>query len=192
MKNGKHLLLLAVFILFGGLISACGEDIETNMSEQMGDFSFITQDEEPLGLDDLKGDWWVTYLSYTNCRTVCPQTTANMVDVQNQLKEDGLQPQIISFNVDPDNDAPKDLKNYADEYNVDLDSWDFLTGYDFDTIKRLSENTFKAVLDKGAVDQMSHSYMFYLVNPDGEIVKKYDGMSPDQVEVLVDDLKSVL
>lgn len=42
------------------------------MSDQMENFSFIIQDEESLELEDLRGDWWMTYMSYTNCRTVCP------------------------------------------------------------------------------------------------------------------------
>lgn len=75
---------------------------------------------------------------------------------------------------------------------MDLDSWDFVTGYDFNTIKKLYENTFLAILDTGAVNQKFYSYMFYLVNPNGEIVKKYDSMSLDQVDVLVDNLKSIL
>lgn len=71
-KKRKHLLLLILFIIFDVLISACEEDIETNMSDQMENFSFIIQDEESLELEDLRGDWWMTYMSYTNCRAVCP------------------------------------------------------------------------------------------------------------------------
>lgn len=192
MKNGKHILFISAFILFVVFLTACGKDIETNMSSQMTDFSFTTQDNTSLSLDDLKGDWWVTYFSYTDCRTVCPRTTANMVNVQKELKASGLQPQIVSFNVDPDNDKPDDLLAYAEEYDVDLASWDFLTGYEFETIQDLSEQSFQAVLESGAIDQRAHSYMFYLINPKGEVVKKYDGMSQNELDILVEDLKTVL
>ena|SRR5699024_2303933 len=191
MKNKKRISLIA-FILFGLLLSACEKDIDANMSKEMQDFSFITQDNETLNLDDLKGEWWITYFSYTDCRTVCPRTTSNMVDIQSQLKKDGLEPPIISFNVNPEKDGPEELRKYAEENNVDLDTWDFLTGYDFETIQNLSEQSFLAVLEKGAAEQMSHSYMFYLVNPKGEVVKKYDGMSTDEHKVLIEDLKTVL
>ena len=191
MKNKKHIFLIA-FILFGLLLSACEKDIDANMSKEMQDFSFITQDNETLNLDDLKGEWWITYFSYTDCRTVCPRTTSNMVDIQSQLKKDELAPPIISFNVNPEKDGPEELRKYAEENNVDLDTWDFLTGYDFETIQNLSEQSFLAVLEKGAAEQMSHSYMFYLVNPKGEVVKKYDGMSTDEHKVLIEDLKTVL
>lgn len=192
MNIGRRSLLVIVLIFLGIISTACAEKIDTNMSEQMPDFEFTTQDEETVSLEDLKGDWWITYMSYTDCRTVCPQTTANMAGIQADLAENGLTPQIISFSVDPDNDTPEALRQYADDYGVDLDTWDFLTGYDFDTIQKISEETFSAVLSKGAVEQMSHSYMFYLVNPKGEIVKKYDGMATEGPAELIDDIKTVL
>ena len=192
MKKQTHRLLISGLLLLVILLSACGSEIESNMSEEMVDFSFINQDEEPIALADLKGEWWISYFSYTKCRTVCPRTTANMVNVQNELKEAGLTPQIISFNADPDDDRPEDLRLYAEENDVDLTSWDFLTGYDFETIQSLSEKSFNAVLESGAADQMAHSYMFYLINPQGEVVKKYDGMSKNELDVLIEDVKTVL
>ncbi len=144
----------------------------------MLDFEFASQDQETVSREDLKGEWWITYMSYTNCRTVCPQTTANMVGIQAELEESGLHPRIISFSVDPDHDTPDELQQYADDYGANLYIWDFLTGYDFETIQEISEETFRAVLNQGAVDQMSHSYMFYLVNPKGEVVRQVVRSSP--------------
>ena len=48
------------------------------------------------------------------------------------------------------------------------------------------------MLSEGAADQRAHSYYFYLINPDGEMVKKYDGLSVDEVDVLTEDLKKVM
>lgn len=193
MKIERRFLFPILFILpLIMILSACGEGIETNMSEPMVDFEFMTQDEETRSLNELKGDWWITYMSYTSCKTVCPRTTANMVSIQEALKEDDLFPQIVSFSIDPENDQPEVLKEYAEGYRADLDSWDFLTGYDFETIQEISEETFRAALEKGAVDQISHSYLVYLVNPDGEVVKQYDGMSSEDLEELMDDVRKVL
>lgn len=193
MKINRRSMFLTLFLVsFGLILHACGSDIDTNMSEAMVDFDFINQDEDKLSLDDLKGDWWIAYLSYTGCKTICPRTTANISSVQETLKEEDLHPHIISFSIDPENDQPEALREYAHDFGVDLSSWDFLTGYDFDTIQEISKNTFHAALEKGAVDQISHSYMFYLVNPNGEIVKKYDGMSSEALEELIDDMRKVL
>src|SRR5690625_6350501 len=77
---------------------------------------------------------------YTNCTIVCPTTTPNMVSVQNELKNDGLTPQIISFSIDPSFDTPEVLKDYADDFGADLDHWSFLTGNEFKDIQKLSED----------------------------------------------------
>lgn len=186
MKTG---LILFAAILF---LSACSKkQIEPNMSEKIPNFDFTTQDNEPLSLEDLTGDWWIAYFSYTHCTTVCPRTTANMVGIQEELKQDGLTPKIISFGIDPENDTPEILKAYAKDYGADLNTMSFLTGYDFETIQDLSVNTFHAALEKGALDQKSHSYYFYLINPEGEIVKSYDGMSERENGLLVEDIKMV-
>src|SRR5699024_7762051 len=110
MKAVGRSLFSIVLISLGMLLSACGDSIDTNMSESMADFNFTTQHEEKLSLNDLKGDWWITYMSYTECRTVCPRTTSNMVAIQDELKKDDLHPHIVSFNVDPENDGPENLR----------------------------------------------------------------------------------
>ncbi|WP_432352006.1 SCO family protein [Sporosarcina sp. A2] len=188
--NVKKAVIYFAAILF---LSACSsKHIETNMSEVIPNFSYTSQDDKPFGLQDTKGEWWIAYFSYTHCTTVCPRTTANMVGIQSELNNEGYTPQIVSFGIDPDNDTPEVLRNYAKDYGADLNSFTFLTGYDFETVRDLSINTFRAVLEKGALDQRSHSYYFYLINPDGEIVKKYNGMSEIDNDLLIADVKTVL
>lgn len=188
MKIGKILFLFGLIIF----LSACGDKIDTNMSEEVADFEFTTQDNEKFGLEDLEDEWWIAYFMYTNCMLVCPTTTTNMLELQKELQGSNIQ--IVSFTVDPDYDTPEVLKKYAEENRVDLDNWTFLTGYDYDTIKKLSEGSFKAVLENGGPDEMelSHTYNFFLINPDAKIIKKYNGMSMDEVDVLIEDAKTVL
>src|SRR5690625_1787482 len=101
-------------------LAGCGGDvIEENMSGHLPDFEFTTQDNEPLGLNDLEGNWWIADFMYTNCRSVCPMMTANMLQVQSQLNEENIDVTIVSFSVDPDYDTPEILKEYANEYQVD-------------------------------------------------------------------------
>lgn len=187
MKIKLFLFILIIFFLVG-----CGNKIDSNMSATMGDFEFITQDEQTLSLEDLKGKWWIANFMYTNCRTICPRTTAHLADVQKKLQIDGLNPHIVSFSVDPSHDTPEVLSEYANEYDADLNSWNFLTGYNFETIQTLSESSFRSALKEGAVGQRSHGYGFYLINPDGEIIKKYDGMSSEELDILIEDVKRIL
>lgn len=189
MKYIKMFALLLVLFL-----AACGgEDIETNMSEEVGDFSFTTQDEETLSNEDLEGEWWVADFVFTNCTTVCLPMTSNMSILQDKIQDEDLDTKLVSFSVDPDHDSPEVLREYADEYDADLDNWTFLTGYDFDTIKELSIKSFKSMLQEAPPgdDQVTHGTSFYLVNPDGEIIKSYDGTDQSNMDEIVEDLKAV-
>lgn len=183
---------LSLIVLFVALVACEKYPIETNMDSQMTDFSFISQNEQTISNEDLIGEWSVAYFLYTNCRTVCPRTTSHLADIQQKLNELDLYPRIIAFTVDPDYDTPKVLQKYAAQYNVNLDSWDFLTGYSFHYIQQFSEDVFKASLVKGAEGQRSHSYLLYLIDPEGKIIKSYDGMGKKATNELFEDLKHVM
>ena len=176
------------------LLAACGEEIEPNMEGEVADFSFTTQANETLSLDDLKGEWWIADFIFTNCTTVCLPMTTNMADLQSKLKEEDLNVQLVSFSVDPDYDSPEVLTEYAKEYDADFSNWSFLTGYDFETIKELSMNSFRSVVEQAAPgdDQVTHGTSFFLVNPDGEIIKRYSGVDNNEMDLIVEDLKLVL
>lgn len=174
------------------VLSACSDElpIETNMKETVADFSFTNQDEENVSRDDLAGEWWVADFIFTNCETVCIPMTSNMVGLQNDLEEKDIPMQIVSFSVDPDYDSPDVLKEYANEYDANLDNWDFLTGYDFETIRKLSIKSFRAPLKEPAYgsDQVTHDVRFFLVDPEGNIVKGYKGIEKETINTLLDDI----
>ncbi|GAA0308333.1 protein SCO1/2 [Gracilibacillus halotolerans] len=190
MRRGLHILALTL-ILF---LVACGEDIDTNMSRDVSDFSFTTQDNETLSSDDLKGKWWIADFIFTNCTTVCLPMTANMSKLQERMKDENLDAHLISFSVDPEYDTPEVLTDYAENYQADLDNWTFLTGYDFQTIKDLSIKSFQSALAEppAGSDQVMHGTRFFLVNPEGKVIKNYNGIQAESVEEIITDLQTVL
>lgn len=184
--------IVSLAIVFIIVIQGCAPKlpIETNVKEKVADFSFINQDEQPIGLDDLKGNWWIADFIFTNCTTACLPMSANMSMLQERISEEGLAVQLISFSVDPDFDSPEVLQEYGEQYGADFSRWNFLTGYDFNTIKQLSVKSFRAFLqapDDGS-DQFTHDTRFFLVDPDGNIVKGYNGLESVSVEEIMDDL----
>lgn len=177
------------------LLSACGQqEIDSNISEKVQDFEFTTQDNETLSLHDLEGKWWIADFIFTNCTTVCLPMTSNMKKLQDKIKEEGLEAELVSFTVDPDYDSPEVLKEYAIEYDADLSNWTFLTGYDFETIKEISISSFKQMLQEPAPgdDQVIHGTRFFLIDPEGTIVKFYSGIEAESIEEIMEDLKTVL
>ncbi|GAB3068357.1 SCO family protein [Virgibacillus ainsalahensis] len=185
-----HLLLFGLaFFLVG-----CSEDIETNMSEEVADFEFTTQDNETLSLNDLEGEWWVADFIFTNCTTVCLPMTSNMTELQSRMKEENINAQLVSFSVDPSYDTPEVLKEYANSYQADLSNWSFLTGYDFETIKELSITSFRQLVveAQSGSDQVTHGTSFFLVNPEGKVIKQYDGVDSDSIDIMIEDLNTVM
>src|SRR5699024_2089937 len=83
------------------------------------------------------GDWWIADFVFTNCTTVCLPMTSNMTALQNKMDDQDVSVQLVSFSVDPDYDTPEVLKEYGESYEADFDTWDFLTEYKVETIKRL-------------------------------------------------------
>ncbi|MBO1001583.1 SCO family protein [Pseudogracilibacillus auburnensis] len=177
------------------ILAACGGNkVETTMSEEVMDFEATTQAGDTLTRDDLKGEYWVADFIFTNCTTVCLPMTRNMKILQDKMQEAGIENvQLVSFSVDPDRDTPEVLTEYANEYGADLENWTFLTGYDFDSIKELSIKSFKSLVAEPPEgdDQVMHGTSFFLVNPEGEVIKNYTGIEMDAMDEIVSDLKNL-
>ena len=194
MKNTSFNINLIIFTLTLTLVACSNGKIESNISATVADFEFTDQHNETFSSEQLKGDWWIAYFFYTNCKMVCPQTTANIVNVQATLRDAGMTPPIIGFSVDPDFDTPAVLQDFAAIYDANFENMIFLTGYDFDKIKELSNKSFKTVLDGGGPEDhvYAHSTSFFLINPKGEVIKRYDGLSKLDYENLIADAKKVM
>lgn len=193
MKKHQILILLTGLLL---LLAACSDPykaIEPNMDEEVADFTFTTQDNKSFSLEDLSGKWWIADFIFTNCTSVCLPMTTNMSTLQDKLKKENIDVQLVSFSVDPDYDQPDVLKDYAAIYDADLSNWTFLTGYDFQTIRELSIKSFRSLVQapKGKDDQVMHGTGFMLVTPEGKIIKSYDGVSPAEIDDIVEDLKTL-
>ncbi|RLL45175.1 SCO family protein [Oceanobacillus piezotolerans] len=187
-------LKLFIFISVLLILAACGGySIDTNMSEEVADFEFTTQDNETLSLSDLEGEWWIADFIFTNCTTVCLPMTANMANLQERFEKENIEAKLVSFSVDPDYDTPEVLKSYGESYGADFSNWSFLTGYDFESIKELSIKSFKNLVQEPpeGSDQVTHGTSFFLVSPEGEVIKNYSGTQKADLDNIINDLKQL-
>ncbi|QHJ69460.1 redoxin domain-containing protein [Planococcus halotolerans] len=191
LQKGRVLLLktkwFTLLIMVSLFLAGCGQEIKDPVSWEVEDFTFTNQDNEEVSLADLQGEVWLADFVFTNCTTVCLPMMANMTELQDQLKQEGLDVRIVSFSVDPTVDTPEVLKSYAENYGADLSSWDLLTGYSPEKIDAFAMKSFQSVARKPAnEDQVVHGTSFYLVDQEGVVRKFYDGINPPTEEIISD------
>ncbi|RPF52288.1 SCO family protein [Aquisalibacillus elongatus] len=188
--------LIFSFLLLSFILVACGssedgKEYKPEFDNEVEGFSFTNQDGETVSLDDVKGDYWIANLIFTNCNTVCPPMTSNMAQLQGMLDEEGIDTRLVSFSVDPTIDDPEDLKEFGEKHGAEFDNWDFLTGYSQKDIESFASNSFQALVTKvDGEDQVTHDTSFMLISPDGEMINRFKGTQMDEVEKIVDYLKA--
>jgi protein SCO1 len=90
----------------------------------------VTQHGQSLRLYDdvLKGKITIISFIYTTCPDICPVVTARLQQLEERLGNIvGRDIFFVSISVDPLNDTPQKLKEYAEAFGVGP-SWLFLTG----------------------------------------------------------------
>ncbi|WP_442950958.1 SCO family protein [Paenibacillus sp. GSMTC-2017] len=189
MKKAVLTIIISVIMI---VTSACGNSKPNQLNLPVSEFEFTNQDEQTVSLEDLKGKVWITDLIFTYCETVCPTMTMNMAELQKQLKAAEVDAEIISFSVDPERDTPAALKSYLGKFGADFTNWNALTGYSYEEIKSFVLQSFKVPIAKdGASDQIIHGTYFYLVDQNGTVVAKYDGMEDTPFEKIINDVKAL-
>jgi len=144
--------------------------------------------------ETMLGRVWVAQFFFSQCKGICPMTTARMKDVYDRVAgwESADQVVLLSFSVDPANDTPEVLQKYAVQAGADPQRWRFITG-EKQALWSLSIDGFKLpVADAPENDVMPiiHSQKMALVDREGRIRGYYDPLAPDgRTELLLDLLK---
>lgn len=184
--------LIVVTMLF--IIAGCGNSttIKDPLNVEIQSFQFTNQDGESISLDDLKDQVWVADFIFTNCDTVCPPMTAHMKELQTRVEAEELDVRMVSFSVDPEVDTPEKLKEFAANYEISFESWDFLTGYDQKEIEDFAMKSFKTIVQKPEnSDQVIHVSNFYLIDKNGVIMKDYSGVTDTPYDQIIEDIKTL-
>lgn len=174
------------------MLTACGSNgVPDAKNWDMEDFSYVNQDGKPFSKENLKGKVWVADFIFTNCEDVCLPMTANMVKLQQKLKDEGISDvEFVSFSVDPEVDKPEVLKEFGDQFNVDYTNWNFLTGYSQDDIEAFAMDNFKTIVQKpDNEDQVIHQTSFYLMDQDGKIIRDYTGLQGIPFDEMIKHIK---
>ncbi|MFC4078394.1 SCO family protein [Salinithrix halophila] len=202
----RGVLLVAVVLLLAGTAAGCGapqkeesagdqkQEKRQPLNWKVPEYEFTDQDGKPFGSKDLKGQPYLVDMVFTRCPDVCPPMTANMVQLQKKMKVEGAEVDIVSFSVDPHHDTPKVLKRFAKNHHADLTRWHLLTGYREKEIKKLAYKGFKSEVQKrkpqskGDPLTINHPVSFFLVDGEGKVYERYNGLDPEE-EKIIEDIK---
>ncbi len=188
MKRLVVLLLLASALLF----AACSRRQEPKPLYPVSEFSLTDQTGARFGSAELRGKTWVAAFFFTRCPTICPKIMRRMKAVGDEAKSRGLELELVSISVDPENDSPAVLAEYARKNGYERASWHFLTG-DYEQIKKTAVDGFKQALegkaDPAAPDYgILHGSHLVLVDKAGQIRGYYRTSDDAEMKRLVDDL----
>jgi protein SCO1/2 len=157
---------------------------------QAPDFTLVSQDGLPVSLRDFRGKVVAIAFIFTHCTDVCPMLTAHMASVQEKLgSKFGSKIIFVSITVDPERDTPDVLKEYAQDFDADLEGWSFLTGNP--ALVHEVGQKYGVLAKKAANGDVDHTLLTSLVDPDGILRVQYLGVRFD-LEEFRGDLLSLL
>jgi len=180
-----------LLVLFTLLLAGCTSPRNIPTYSAVPDFSLTERSNRPITRKDLGGKVWVADFIFTQCGGICPTMSSNMEKLQERLPKEVM---LVSFSVDPTNDTPEVLTEYAKRYNAEPDRWLFLTG-DPEAMQKLSIDGFKLALDPTSgteAEPITHSSRFALVDRQGNIRGYYGMDNPDTLDRIVVDVKNLL
>jgi protein SCO1 len=152
------------------------------------EFTLTDVDGKPFGSRELAGQVYVANFFFTRCGSICPTLMRGVGRLQAGFDERGIDGvRLVSISVDPENDTPAVLKEYAAAHGVEPKRWTLLTG-DPEKVRALVVDGFKTPMDRvpegGPTPiEVAHTGKLVLVDAHGRIRGYYDSdeMGLDEV-----------
>ncbi len=146
----------------------------------VGPFALTERNGDVVRDTDLRGKVWIASFVFTRCTGPCPQVSAAVASLQADFKNE---PDVyfVTFTVDPSNDSPKELREYATHFQADPKRWLFLTG-NKDEVYRLLRQGFRVPVEENLGEErqpgseVMHSTKLVVVDRRGHIRGYFDGV----------------
>lgn len=149
---------------------------------------FTNQLGQNVSFDDLKGKIIVIDFFFTRCPSICPRLAVAMKKLQNSFPNNDSIVQFLSISIDPKHDSVQQLRNWAEKFNVNPDSWWLLTG-NRDSIYSMALNEIKAsVADVNIDTAFLHTENFFLLDKERIVRGWYNGFDSVAQKKLVRDI----
>ena len=84
-----------------------------------GPFTLVGANGKPFSSQALAGKPYAIYFGFTRCGDVCPTTLSRLVKLRREAANDQAL-RIVFVTIDPANDGPKEVGQYADLFNAPI------------------------------------------------------------------------
>ena len=165
----------------------------------MPEFELVDQTGAAMDASVLDGSWTVAAFVFTNCPFACPGMTSEMLYLATELS--GTPTRYLAMSVDPVNDTPERLLEYAEELGVDQEVWTFGTGgagvvseivqAALRVDLSVDENTTIPTKGGGEMFNIAHPTRLILVGPDRSIRGLYAYDNRQQMNELLERLRRI-
>jgi protein SCO1 len=157
-------------------------------------FQLVDEHGAPFSGESMRGHVNVVDFIFTRCPAACPRLTARMALLQERTARRPADVRLVSFSVDPENDTPPVLAEYAARAHADPARWTFITGPVNDVEKAVVLG-FKVSAAKVATRaddyDVIHGEWLVLVDREGSIRGYYPVGEPQEFQALIDDVDRV-
>ena len=168
------------------------EMADSKTFHQIRPFTLTNQKNESFTEKDIDGKICVVDFFFTSCPGICPKLATSMSGLQTTFLNDN-QILLLSHSVTPEKDSVPVLKKYAEENGVNFNLWKLLTGSRSD-IYELGRKYYFVEEDLGVNSDSTvflHTENFVLIDKDRHIRGIYNGLDPNSMQSLTNDIKEL-
>jgi cytochrome oxidase Cu insertion factor (SCO1/SenC/PrrC family) len=133
------------------------------------DFRLDNQFGQPMSLSQFRGKVIILAFTDSQCTTVCPLTTASMVQARQLLGPAGTSVQLLGVNANPNADSVADVLAYSRAHGM-VNQWDFLTGTDAQLEATWRAYHIAVQIQQGQID---HTPALFVIDQQGREQKIY-------------------
>ena len=153
-----------------------------------GPFTLVGADGKPFSSQRLEGKPYAIYFGFTRCGDVCPTTLSRLVKLRREATDDQAL-NIVFVTIDPANDGPKEVGQYASLFNAPIIG---LTGSkaQIDAVKKQFGIYAEPVPHAPMGQQMMHTSTVLLFDRAGKLSATISADEPDSSAL--DKMKQVV
>jgi protein SCO1/2 len=160
------------------------------IGKSLGDYTLTAADGRNLRMSEFRGKPLVISLIYTSCYHICPTTTQHLAKVVRTARA-ALGPDsfsVLTIGFDTPKDTPSAMRQFAQDQNVNIAHWEFLST-DAAAMAGLTREL--GFIAYSAPHGFDHLIQATVVDARGKIYRQVYGMNFD-TPLLVEPLKELV